>query len=361
MALQARWGRRHGHAGPADRNAGTAWPRRRPWWRGGAAPGWVAGQVLPQGRLRAERLGPFGGHGGDYPLEVVQGGELDHDLALVAAELDFDFGVEHVRQLVRQRVEAGGGGLLGRGAAGLGGLVAAHGYDLFHCAYRQAFGDDAVRQAVLGVGVVEGQEGAGVAGTEYTGRDPALDRGRQVQEPDGVGDVRPGPSDLVGELVVGGAEVIEQLLVGGRLVERVELLPVQVLHQRFAEHLIVSGAAHDDRDVLQARTLARPPAPFAHDQLIAPRHDLADHHRLQQPDLLDRGCQLVQVVLIKAPSRLAWVRGNGTNRHFLEISPLDPLHDGIDAIRPRGRCRAGHALPGARPRHRGRRRRNESP
>src|SRR5215831_8059011 len=341
MALQARWGRRHGHAGPADRNAGTAWPRRRPWWRGGAAPGWVAGQVLPQGRLRAERLGPFGGHGGDYPLEVVQGGELDHDLALVAAELNFDFGVEHVRQQVRHRVEAGGGRLLGRGAAGLGGLVAAHGYDLFHCAYRQAFGDDAVRQAVLGVGVVEGQEGAGVAGAEHAGRDPALDRGRQVQEPDGVGDVRPGPSDLVGELVVGGAEVVEELLIGGRFFERVELLPVQVLHQRFAEQVIVSGAAHDDRDVLQARALARPPTPLAHDQLKAPRHELAHHHRLEQADLLDRGRELVQRVLVEALAGLAWVRGDGTDRHLLEVGALGTLHVAIANRWTRGRSDAG--------------------
>src|SRR5882724_466559 len=89
-----------------------------------ALPSWLARCLRAGRRLRAEGLRPFGGHGGDDPLEVVQGGELDHDLALVAAELHLDLGVEHVRQLVRQRVEAGGGGLLGRGTADLGALVA---------------------------------------------------------------------------------------------------------------------------------------------------------------------------------------------------------------------------------------------
>ena len=56
--------------------------------RGSGAPGWAC--------LGAEGLAPFGGHGGDDPLEIVQGGELDHDLSLVAAEFYFDLGVEDV-------------------------------------------------------------------------------------------------------------------------------------------------------------------------------------------------------------------------------------------------------------------------
>ena len=50
----------------------------------------------------ALRLGSVGlwGHGLDDALEVVDGGELDGDLALVAAHLYFDPGLEQIRQPV---------------------------------------------------------------------------------------------------------------------------------------------------------------------------------------------------------------------------------------------------------------------
>jgi hypothetical protein len=69
-----------------------------------------------------------------------------------------------------------------------------------------------------------------MARTQHPGRDPPLHGRREIQQPEGVGDVRAGPADLPGQFLVGGAEIIQQLLVGGRLFERVELFPVQVLH-----------------------------------------------------------------------------------------------------------------------------------
>ena len=41
--------------------------------------------------------------------------------------------------------------------------------------------------------------------------------------------------DPLGDLLVGHAEVLDQLLVGGRLLERVEVLAVEVLDQRLLE------------------------------------------------------------------------------------------------------------------------------
>ena len=93
-------------------------------------------------------------------------------------------------------------------------------------------------------------------------------RGRQVQQPERVADVRAGPADLLRELFVRGAEVVEQLLIGGRLFERVELLPVQVLQQRVAQHVGVRRLADDRGDVLQAGPLGRAPAALAHDELV---------------------------------------------------------------------------------------------
>ncbi len=141
---------------------------------------------------------------------------------------------------------------------------------------------------ILGVRIVEDQQGAGVTGGQHACRHPALNRAGQVEQPQGVGDMRPGAADLPGQLLMGGTEVIQQLLVGRGLFQRVKLLAVQVLHESVAQQVIIRGGAHDGRDIGQARALRGAPPPLSHDQLEPARTHLADHHRLQQPDLADR-------------------------------------------------------------------------
>ena len=78
-----------------------------------------------------------------------------------------------------------------------------------------------------------------MAGGEHAGRDPPGHQRRQLEQPQGVGDLRAGAADPGGQLVVRAAEVLEQLLVGRRLLERVELAAVQVLQQRVAQQVVV--------------------------------------------------------------------------------------------------------------------------
>ena len=86
--------------------------------------------------------------------------------------------------------------------------LAADGDDLLDAAHREAFGDDALGEPLLGRGVVEAEQRAGMAGRQHPGRDPALHRGWQPQQPQRVRDLRPGAADPAGELVVGAAEVV---------------------------------------------------------------------------------------------------------------------------------------------------------
>lgn len=153
------------------------------------------------------------------------------------------------------------------------------------------------------------------------GGDSFLYRGWQVQQTQRVADVRPGPADLLGELFMRSAEVVKQLLVCGRFFERVKLLPVQVLKQRVAEHVIVGGLPDDGRNVIQPSALARTPAPFAHNELVALTSQAAHHDRLQQSYLRDGRRQLVKRILVKRPPRLPRVRRNSVNSHFFEVSP----------------------------------------
>jgi hypothetical protein len=121
-------------------------------------------------------------------------------------------------------------------------------------------------------------------GADDAGRDPRLDRWREVEQAKGVADVRPGPAYLLRQLFMRGTKVIKELLIGGGLFQRVELLAVQVLHEGVTEHGVVMGFPHYRRDNLQARSLGSAPAPLTHDEFIIALTNLAHHDWLQQAD-----------------------------------------------------------------------------
>ena len=93
--------------------------------------------------------------------------------------------------------------------------------------------------------------------------------------------------DPARDLVVGQAEVLDELLVRGGLLERVELVAVEVLDERLLERGGVVGLADQRRDRLEADPPGRPPAALTRDQLVAVAHR-AHEHRLEHADLADR-------------------------------------------------------------------------
>jgi len=158
-----------------------------------------------------------------------------------------------------------------------------------------------------------------VTRAQHPGGDPALYRSRQLEQPYGVRNVRPRSAHLLGQFVVRSIKVIEQLLVRGGLFQRVQLLPVKVFHERFTEQIIIPGVTHDGGNMLQPGLLARPPPPFAHDQLEMAGHHRAHDHRLEQAHLTDGGCKLLERILVKDRPGLARVRRDRADRHLLEI------------------------------------------
>src|SRR5215471_1706134 len=153
-----------------------------------------------------------------------------------------------------------------------------------------------------------------------------------------------------------GREVVEQLLVSGGLLQRVELFPVQVLHESLTEQLVIRSAAHNGGDVLQASKLTGTPAALTHDQLEVARHDFPHHDRLEQADLTYRGRQLRHRILVEVLPWLPRVRGDRTNSDLVEIGPIEMLRlphtNGGTTHRCASRI-AGMALQPGWPRRRG--------
>ena len=148
--------------------------------------------------------------------------------------------------------------------------------DLLEPAHADALGDDPRGQPVLAGRGPRRRAASGRGRPRARRRRPGA--GRPVSSLSSrmrVADLRAGPADPRGQLVVGAGEVLEQLLVRRRLLQRVELRPVQVLQQRVAQHVGVVGLPHDRRDRVQARLLGRAPAALAHDQLVGRRRRCA--------------------------------------------------------------------------------------
>src|ERR1700722_8296470 len=165
--------------------------------------------------------------------------------------------------------------------------------------------------------------GRGVARAEPPRRDAFLNGRRQVQQPQGIADMRARPAYLAREFFVGSAEIIEELLVGRGLFQRVELLAVQVLDQGVSEQVVVLGLLDDRADLGQPGPLGGPPPAFAHDELVPAGSGGANHHRLQETDLPDGFGELVEGVLVEGPPRLPGIRHHRGDRDVPVVRARD--------------------------------------
>ena len=135
-------------------------------------------------------------HDVDDPAQVVQRGELDGDLALAPAEVDLDPGLEPVGEPVGEVGQARGDGPVAPGRGGWAGLprpptatISSRPRTLMPSATTRP----ASRSCWSGSSTPS--SAPGVARAEHPGGDPALHGGGELEQPDGVADLRAGAAD----------------------------------------------------------------------------------------------------------------------------------------------------------------------
>ena len=157
-----------------------------------------------------------------------------------------------------------------------------------------------------------------MSGRELAVREQTLDRWRQPEQPNRVGDRRSALADTGGHLVVRELEVLDQLLERRRFLERRQVLTMQVLDERLLDRTEVVGGPDDGRDGRQTGTLRRPPAPLTGDQFVLAVADRSDEDRLQHAHLGDRGRQLDQPLLGEVHAGLMGIRRDRRRGHVGE-------------------------------------------
>jgi hypothetical protein len=182
---------------------------------------------------------------------------------------------------------------VGAGPAGGRLLVPGERDQLLHRAHRQSLGHDAGGQRVLGLRVVQGEQRPRVAGREHAAATRRCTGTGQVEQPDRVGDLGPTAADPAWpaprawcRTPRAAAGTPPPLRAGSA--GRGAGSPAA---RRGASRR--RGVPDDRRDRRQAEVAARPPPPLTHDQLVRAGPGLPDDDRLEQPELLDGGLQLL--------------------------------------------------------------------
>src|SRR5437868_6264864 len=100
-------------------------------------------------------------------------------------------------------------------------------------------------------------------GAQRTLVELALDGRRQGQQSQCVGDMAAAFADGLSDIALAMPELLYQTAVGLRLLERCQILPLEVLDERDLQDLGIAKRPDDDRHLVQSGTLRRSPAPFA--------------------------------------------------------------------------------------------------
>ena len=115
----------------------------------------------------------------------------------------------------------------------------------------------------------EAQHRPTVALADPAGVDGVLNRRLEIEEPQRVGNRRPCLTDSIGDLFVRHAEQFAQLLVGASGVDRVEVRPLEVLHEGELELILLAGLPNDGGDPVEPSHPGGPQAALTGDEAVA--------------------------------------------------------------------------------------------
>jgi hypothetical protein len=188
-------------------------------------------------------------------IQFVVGGEADLDGAAAGAVAEADLGGEAFAEAVLDVDDVWVAGVGGRGGGGVrgGGFGGEElGDEFLGLTNAEAALTDLFRGGDLKGVVGEAEEDLGVADGELTGAEGVEKLGSELEEAEGVGDGGAAATDLLGDLILGQAELGLELGVAGGLLERIEVLALEVLDEGELEDLAIGGDPFDDGNLREA-------------------------------------------------------------------------------------------------------------
>ena len=138
---------------------------------------------------------------------------------------------------------------------------------------------DATSQADASLSIVDREERPGMASGEAALLEEFLNRRFEFEQADGVGDCGPILSGAFSDLLLREMEFVDEALEGVGLLDRVEILALEIFDQRHFKCEVLRDIAKDDRNAVHIGTLGGTPTAFPGNELVA-IGDLANDERL---------------------------------------------------------------------------------
>ena len=114
--------------------------------------------------------------------------------------------------------------------------------------------------------------------------------------------------------LLGEVTLVHQSLVAHRHLNRIEILPLDVLHDGHLKHSLIVRGADVGRDDVHSSPLAGLEPALAADDLIASVLEFAHRDRLDETECPDRVGQFLQRLVVERHTRLVRVRLNQIHR-----------------------------------------------
>ena len=175
---------------------------------------------------------------------------------------------------------------------------------LFERAHRQLVVHAVAREQDALLLVLDRQKHLRVADGKKLRRDELLDLFRQFQEARRVRDGRTALADLLGDLGLRQVEPVLKRTVRDGLLNRVQVFALKVLRRRHDRRRLVVGLDERDANLRPPRELRRAEATLARDQLIAALRVATHGRRLNEPVVLQRLGEFLQLLLAELAARL---------------------------------------------------------
>lgn len=211
-------------------------------------------------------------------MEVVVAVVFDFDFAFFGGVVDGYVGgevfLEAFGKIADMNVDFFGGRLAGFGFSG--GVVEEGLGEFFGCADGELAADDLIGSEYLGVGILEGEDGLGMADGDAALGEVDLDFRMEIEEAHGVGDGGAGFPDTGGDFLLLEGEFAGEADVSGGFFDGIEILALEVLDESHFKDIAVGGDAFDDGNGGEAEFFRGSPAALAGDKLIFPIDEAGD-------------------------------------------------------------------------------------
>jgi hypothetical protein len=195
---------------------------------------------------------------------------------------------------------------------------------LLDLADREAPGDCQGEELALR-GRGEAQHRPAVALADLPGADRVLNRRLEIEEPQGVGNRRPCLTDAIGDCFVRHAELFAELFVGVGRVDRVQIRPLEVLHEGELELILFAGLPNDGGDPIEPSHPGGAQAALTGDEAVAVQR-LGHQDGLQDAVGGDARRELLQRLVLEGRS---WLVGVGLDLVERDLGRAGSRGDGL--------------------------------